>query len=51
MLIMPVFFFGMMFFFCRLGRWGWSSGCCDRPGTVNTFSEVAALRKERLIVK
>jgi len=46
MLIMPLIFFGMMFVMCRLGRWGWSGGCCFSRGTPDIASEVTALRKE-----
>ena len=46
MLIMPLFFFGMMFLFCRAGRGTWFAGCCGRHGGSGMAVELSEIRRE-----
>ncbi len=46
MVIMPLFFFGMMVFFCRSSRSTWFAGCCGRRREADLAAEVSGLRRE-----
>jgi hypothetical protein len=46
MLIIPLFFFGMMFMFCRSGRGSWYAGCWNRGGRQDMTAELAGMRRD-----
>lgn len=46
MMIIPLFFFGMMLVFCRGGRLGWYGGYWNRSDRKHVEIELAGMRRE-----